>query len=171
MAACFVGGNFATAKLRAHAVWEGELGAVGFSFKAGNSGFEVCDFGFAFAQNGGATRVVEFHQNLIFLDHIAFFNHDFGYDAGIQALDYLLTAAGNDIAVATGNFFDRAVVSPNNEDNHQNKKQDDDNKLATVFFFLKGGVEVVDKVEIFGFDVVFAAHNRVSLLCLVDFNH
>ena len=49
LTACFVGGNFATAKLRAHAVREGELDAVGFGFKTGNSGFEVFDFGFAFS--------------------------------------------------------------------------------------------------------------------------
>ena len=146
LTACFVGGDFATAKLGTHAVREGELGAVGFGFQAGNSGFEVFDFGFAFTQNGGAARVVEFHQNLIFLDHIAFFNHDFGYDAGVKALNHLLTATGNDIAVAAGYFFDRAVVSPNNEDNQENKEKDDDPKLTAVFFFLKGGVEVVDEV-------------------------
>ena len=122
MTACFVGGDFATAKLRAHAVREGELGAVGFGFKAGNGGFEVFDFGFAFAQNGGAARVVEFHQNLIFLYHIAFFNHDFGDDAGVQALNYLLTAAGNDIAVAASHFFDRAVVCPDDEDNQEKEE-------------------------------------------------
>ena len=66
--------------------------------------------------------VVEFHQNLIFLDHIAFFNHDFGYDAGVEALDDLLTAAGNDIAVAAGHFFDRAVVCPDDEDNQEKEE-------------------------------------------------
>ena len=122
LTACFVGGDFATAEFRAHAVREGEFGAVGFGFKAGNSGFEVFDFGFAFTQNGGAACVVEFHQNLIFLDHIAFFNHDFGYDAGVEALDDLLTAAGNDIAVAAGHFFDRAVVCPDDEDNQEKEE-------------------------------------------------
>ena len=122
LATCFVGGDFATAELRAHAVREGELGAVGFGFKSGNGGFEVCDFGFAFSQNGGAARVVEFHQNLIFLDHIAFFNHDFGYDAGVEALDYLLTATGNDIAVAAGHFFYRAVVCPDDEDDQEKEE-------------------------------------------------
>ena len=82
-------------------------------------------------------------------------------------MDDLFATAGDDVAVAAGYFFDGAVVCPYDKDDEQQKKQDDDPKLAAVFFFLQGCIQIVNEMQVFGFNVVFAHNDEssVSVCC------
>ena len=124
-APCFVGAGFAVAQFFGDDVGEFERFVVGFAAVARQHGFEVDDFGFAFTQDGGAAGIVDGDEDVTRFDLVAFFDVQLGEDAGVEALDDLQAAAGDDGSLAARDFFKFVVVGPDDESGEEGSEEED----------------------------------------------
>ena len=148
-AACLVGAGFAVAQFFGDAGGEFQRFVVGFAAVARQHGFEVHHFRLAFAQYRGAAGVVNGNEDVARFYQVAFFDVQFGENAGVKALDDLQAAAGDDGALAARDFFEVAVIRPDDEGGEEGGEEEDAPPQAAVFFFLQGCVEVADEFQVF----------------------
>ena len=166
-APCFVGAGFAVAQFFGDDVGEFERFVVGFAAVARQHGFEVDDFGFAFTQDGGAAGIVDGDEDVARFDLVAFFDVQFGEDAGVEALDDLQAAAGDDGSLPARDFFKFVVVGPDDESGEEGGEEEDAPPQAAMFFFLQGGAEIADEFQVFLRQFLFFSKCHVRLRCFL----